>query len=66
METENYVYKKWFTLMEKFKEYLAIYTTEYEDTFLLESIIQDNFQDMKKAIQGMWEWPIENANNKEY
>ena len=26
------------------KEYLAIYTTEYEDTFLLEPIAQDDFR----------------------
>ena len=42
------------------KEYLAIYTTEYEDTFLLESIAQDDFQVMKKAIQGMRERTVEN------
>ena len=42
------------------KEYLAIYTTEYEDTFLLEPIAQDDFQVMKKAIQGMRERSVEN------
>lgn len=42
------------------KEYLAIYTTEYEDTFLLEPITQDDFQVMKKAIQGMRERTVEN------
>lgn len=42
------------------KEYLAIYTTEYEDTFLLEPIVQDDFQVMKKAIQGMQERTVEN------
>lgn len=42
------------------KEYLAIYTTEYEDTFLLEPIAQDDFQVMKKAIQGMRERTVEN------
>lgn len=42
------------------KEYLAIYTTEYEDTFLLEPIAQDDFQIMKKAIQGMRERTVEN------
>lgn len=42
------------------KEYLAIYTTEYEDTFLLELIAQDDFQVMKKAIQGMRERTVEN------
>ena len=42
------------------KEYLAIYTTEYEDTFLLEPIAQDDFQVMKKEIQGMRERTVEN------
>ena len=42
------------------REYLAIYTTEYEDTFLLEPIIQDDFQVMKKAIRGMQERSVEN------
>ena len=42
------------------KEYLVIYTTEYEDTFLLEPIAQDDFQVMKKAIQGMRERTVEN------
>ena len=41
------------------KEYLAIYTTEYEDTFLLEPIAQDDFQVMKKGKfkeceSGLW------------
>ena len=42
------------------KVYLAIYTTEYEDTFLLEPIAQDDFLVMKKAIQGMRERTVEN------
>ena len=45
---------------EGLKEYLAIYTTEYEDTFLLEPIAQDDFQVMKRAIQGMRECVVEN------
>lgn len=45
---------------EGLKEYLAIYTTEYEDTFLLETIAQDDFQVMKKAIQGMKERSVDN------
>lgn len=45
---------------EGLKEYLVIYTTEYEDTFLLEPIAQDDFQVMKKAIQGMRERSVEN------
>lgn len=47
-------------MLDGLKEYLAIYTTEYEDTFLLEPIAQDDFQVMKKAIQGMRERTVEN------
>ena len=42
------------------REYLAIYTTEYKDTFLLEPIVQDDFQVMKKTIRGMQERSVEN------
>ena len=38
----------------------GFYTTEYEDTFLLEPIAQDDFRVMKKAIQGMRERTVEN------
>ena len=47
------------------KEYLAIYTTEYEDTFLLEPIAQEDFQVMRKAIQGMRERTVENEREYE-
>ena len=46
-------------LPEDSKEYLAIYTTEYEDTFLLEPIIADDIQIVKTAMQGMHERSIE-------
>lgn len=52
--------KSYIKVPEGLKEYLAIYTTEYEDTFLLEPIAQDDFQVMKKAIQGMRECSVEN------
>lgn len=45
---------------EGLKEYLAICKTEYEDTFLFEPIAQDDFQVMRKAIQGMRERSVEN------
>lgn len=47
--------KSYIKVPEGLKEYLAIYTTEYEDTFLLEPIGQEDFQVMKKTIQGMRE-----------
>ena len=52
--------RSYIKLPDGLKEYLAIYTTEYEDTFLLEPIAQDDFQIMKKAIQGMRERTVEN------
>lgn len=52
--------RSYIKMLEGLKEYLAIYTTEYEDTFLLEPIAQDDFQVMKKAIQGMKERSVEN------
>ena len=52
--------RSYIKMLDGLKEYLAIYTTEYEDTFLLEPIAQDDFQVMKKAIQGMRERTVEN------
>lgn len=52
--------KSYIKVPEGLKEYLAIYTTEYEDTFLFEPIGQEDFQVMKKTIQGMRECVVEN------
>lgn len=52
--------RSYIKMPEGLKEYLAIYTTEYKDDFLLEPIAQDDFQVMKKAIQGMKERSVEN------
>ncbi len=52
--------KSYIKVPEGLKEYLAIYTTEYEDIFLLEPIGQEDFQVMKKTIQGMRECVVEN------
>ena len=59
-ESRNPKDRSYIKMPEGLKEYLAIYTTEYEDTFLLEPIAQDDFQVMKKAIQGMKERSVEN------
>lgn len=37
-------------LPEEMKEYIAIYTTEYEDTFLLEPIISDDIAALRKMV----------------
>ena len=59
-ESRNPKDRSYIKMPDGLKEYLAIYTTEYEDTFLLEPIAQDDFQVMKKAIQGMRERTVEN------
>ena len=59
-ESRNPKDRSYIKMLDGLKEYLAIYTTEYEDTFLLEPIAQDDFQVMKKAIQGMRERTVEN------
>lgn len=59
-ESRNPKDRSYIKMLDGLKEYLAIYTTEYEDTFLLEPIAQDDFQVMKKAIQGMRERSVEN------
>ena len=46
-------------LPEDTREYLAIYTTEYEDTFLVEPIIADDIQIVKSVIRGMNERSLE-------
>lgn len=46
-------------LPEDIREYLAIYTTEYDDTFLAEPIIADDIQIVKSVIRGMNERALE-------
>lgn len=43
--------RSYIKVLEGLKEYLATYTTKYEDTFLLEPIAQDDFQVMKKQFK---------------
>lgn len=44
--------RRYIKVPEDAREYLAIYTTEYEDTFLVEPIIAEDIQIVKAAVQG--------------
>lgn len=44
---------------EEYKEYLAIYTTEYDDSYILETIITDDLQILKEIIRGQQERVVE-------
>jgi len=45
------------------KEYLAIYTTEYEDTYLLETIVADDIFALKKVVKNQQERVLEASFN---
>lgn len=44
---------------EEYKEYLVIYTTEYDDSFVLETIVADDVQILKETVRGQQERVIE-------
>ena len=46
-------------LPEKYKEYLAIYTTEYDDSYVLETIVADDMQILKESVKGQQERMVE-------
>jgi len=46
-------------LPEDFKEYLAIYTTEYENTYLLETIVSEDIYELKKIVNNKPEYFME-------
>lgn len=46
-------------LPEEYKEYLAIYTTEYEDSYVLETILAGDIIELKYAICGKQEREVE-------
>lgn len=46
-------------LPEDLKEYLAIYTTEYDDTYILEPILADDLQEYMSIIKNQQEQQIE-------
>lgn len=52
-------------LPEEYKEYLAIYTTEYDDTYILEPIVAEDIYEYKTLIHGQQERVMENSFNYE-
>lgn len=46
-------------LPQDYKEYLAIYTTEYDDSYVLETIVVDDIVSLKQAVLGQKERIIE-------
>jgi len=53
-------------LPEDNKEYLAIYTTEYDDTYVLETIVMEDMASFKKSIAHKQERVIETGFNYEF
>lgn len=51
--------KKHIVLPEDTMEYLAIYTTEYDDTYLLETILADDIHELKGVFAGKSERQME-------
>ncbi len=52
--------KKHIIVPDEDKEYLAIYTTEYEDSYIFETIESQDIQDFKMIAAGMSERTLEN------
>lgn len=46
-------------LPEECKEYLAIYTTEYDDSYVLETIVADDIVSLRQAVSGQKERVME-------
>lgn len=46
-------------LPNEYKEYLAIYTTEYDDSYVLETIIADDMRILKETVKGQQERVME-------
>lgn len=46
-------------LPEECKEYLAIYTTEYDDSYILETIMADDIVSLRQAVAGKKERVVE-------
>ena len=51
--------KKRISLPDDLKEYLAVYTTEDDDSYILETIISDEVETLKEAVQGKQERLVE-------
>lgn len=46
-------------LLEERKEYLAIYTTEYDDSYVLETIVAEDIVSLRKIVSGQQERVME-------
>jgi len=55
--------RKMIRLPEELKEYLAIYTTEYDDSYVIEPIVADDIALLKQVVSGQKERTIEAAFN---
>lgn len=55
--------RKMIKLPDEYKEYLAIYTTEYDDSYVLEPILADDMQILRNTVNGQHEKEIENIFN---
>lgn len=53
-------------LPEDYKEYLVIYTTEYDDTYVLETIVMDDMASFKHATAGKQEKMLEHGFNYDF
>ena len=53
------------TLPEEYKEYIAVYTTEYDDSYLIETIASEDINVMRDAVQGKAERMVEAEINYE-
>ena len=51
--------KEHITLPEEYKEYLAVYTTEDDDSYVLEAIVSDEVEVLKEAVRGKQERLVE-------
>lgn len=58
--------KKRITLPDEYKEYIAVYTTEYDDTYILEAITVTDLKDAENELKGKNELSIETDNNSDY
>ncbi len=52
-------------LPEEYKEYIAVYTTEYDDSYILETIATEDVEIMREAVQGKAERAVETEINYE-
>ena len=51
--------KKRISLPDEFKEYLVVYTTEDDDSYVLETIVSDEVTMLKESVQGKAERIVE-------